>query len=194
MLITAWCKHRGFWLTGRLHTPLGLSHACTHTGPRDTNEASHYVLPLCDFYLGVRDVICVFPIYGPPHLSPGVLQEREENLTGQDKVITCRERTIISYKKRYCRAGTAPGLILCCPKPNQPELCLPAGRNEANIHFLTNCSKSLTSLDMMICDRQINRKKYPAFSNVLQIPWLHQVTHPKGHAPCQPRPWKAGQC
>lgn len=60
------------------------------------NEGSHCMLPLCDFYLGVRDVNRVSPIYGPPHLSPGVLQECEENLTGQDKVITCKERTIIS--------------------------------------------------------------------------------------------------
>lgn len=53
------------------------------------------MLPLCDFYLGVCDVVCVFPIYGPPYLIPGILQEREENVTAQDKVITCKERTIL---------------------------------------------------------------------------------------------------
>lgn len=61
------------------------------------------MLPLCDFYLGVHDVICVFPIYGPPHLSPGVLQEGEEDLTGQNKVISWEERATV----RYCKAGTA---------------------------------------------------------------------------------------
>ena len=50
------------------------------------------MLPLCDFYLGVCDVICVFPIDGPPHLSPGVLQESEKDFTGQNKVISWEER------------------------------------------------------------------------------------------------------
>lgn len=53
------------------------------------------VLPLCDFYLRVRDVTCVFPIYGPPHLSPGFLQEGEEDLTRQNKVISWEERKMV---------------------------------------------------------------------------------------------------
>lgn len=77
-----------------------------------------------------------------------------------------------------------------------PAWALPPFRKEWGQHPLSdkNCNNSLTSLDMMSCDRQINWKSRPAFSNVLQIPWLHQVTHPKGHSPCQPIPWKAGQC
>lgn len=59
--------------------------------------------PLRDFYPGVHDVICVFPVYGPPHFSPGILQEGEEDITGQDKVISWEERTMVGY----CKAGTA---------------------------------------------------------------------------------------
>lgn len=69
------------------------------------------MLPLCDFYLGVHDVICAFPIYGPPHLSPGILQESEEDLTGQNKVLSWEERTIV----RYCKAGTESPWLLCFP-------------------------------------------------------------------------------
>lgn len=61
------------------------------------------VLPLCDFYPGVRDVVRVFPIYGPPHFSPRVLQESEEDFTGQNKVISWEEQITV----RYCNAGTS---------------------------------------------------------------------------------------
>lgn len=77
-------------------THLHLHSSVGHRRGLDTSLGWRYwALPLCDFNLRVHDVICVFPIYGPPHLSPGVLQKGKEDLTGQNKVISWEERTTV---------------------------------------------------------------------------------------------------
>lgn len=87
------------------------------------------MLPLCDF--GIHDVICVLSIYGPPHLSPRVLQKGEKDLTGQNKIISWEEMATVKYYK----AQVAPHWAF--QWPYQTKLCLPLGSKKINTHFQT---------------------------------------------------------
>lgn len=185
---------RGFWLNRETTHPLALSHACTHTGPRglDTNEGSCHMNITC--YLCVTFILesVMSSVFFPSMVHHTSVRESFRNVkkTSQGRIRSSPAMKGPSSPRRKGTAVQEQHLVL---SKILSAWALPPFRKELSQHPLSdkNSNNSLASLDMLICDRQINRKKYPAFSNVLQIPGLH---HPKGHAPCQPLPWKARQC